>query len=222
MNEKEIIRLYEEENLTLREVAIKLNTNHKLIGRILRRNGITITKRNKLRVFTDEHKKNISDSRKRLSDSGYVPYNKGLKTITRICKNGKTGEYLMYQNMKSHLRHDIDLDWLRSFSDFEKLKFLNRAISRRRDFGDYTKDFYTNFIEKFYSDKQFNTVYETWINDMSDILLRPSPDHIIPKKHGMFDIENIRFITWFENRCKNNIDLDKWELIKTNINKYFV
>ena len=71
-----------------------------------------------------------------------MPYNKGLKTATRKCKNGRTGKDLLYFNMLGHLKHIVDIDWLMGFPDIEKLKFLNRSISRRRDFGDYSKEFY--------------------------------------------------------------------------------
>lgn len=48
--------MYVDDNMTLREIARKLNTNHKLISRILRKNNIEIT-RKKPRILTEEHKK---------------------------------------------------------------------------------------------------------------------------------------------------------------------
>ena len=39
------------------------------------------------RIFTEEHRRKISESRKRLKDNGWTPYNVGLKTADR--KNGR-------------------------------------------------------------------------------------------------------------------------------------
>lgn len=52
---------------------------------------------------------------------------------------------------------------------------------------------------------------------------RPSLDHIVPKaKGGTNDLENLQFLSWFENRCKNDMTQLEWDEIKKNINKYFV
>jgi predicted DNA-binding protein YlxM (UPF0122 family) len=225
MDEKLIIKMYVEDDMSLREIAKELNTNHKLIGRIIKRNGIKITKRNKLRVFTDEHKKKISESRKKLFKEGkIIPYNKGLKTKDLITKNGVSGNIILLNNMKKHLRVDVDLDWFIQFENIEKLKFLNKSITRKRDFGNYDKKFYISFIEKFYYNKKFNNIYDNWLNNNKNPNLKPSVDHIIPKSKGgvLFDINNLQFLTWLENRCKNNISQKEWEDIKKNINKYFI
>ena len=223
MDKNRIKKLYTESNWTLRMVADEFGTNHHKIKRILMSMGVPIVRVGKPRKpFSYEHRINISKSRIQLKANGYIPYNKGLKTEIRTCKNGKTGKELLYLNMASHLRHTIEVEWLMKFTDIEKLKFLNRSISRQRDFGNYSKNFYTEFIVKFYDDKQFNSVYEIWCKDKSNNLLKPSPDHINPKIHGLADIDNIRFITWFENRCKNNMSLDQWEKVKENISSYFI
>ena len=36
------------------------------------------------------------------------------------------------------------------------------------------------------------------------------------------DLENLQFLSWFENRCKNDMTQLEWDEIKKNINKYFV
>ena len=189
-------------------VADKFGTDHHKIRRILVKMGVPIVRIGKPRKpFSDEHRRKISETSK-----GRPGYWTGKKMTAK--QNLK--------NMSNHLRHDIEVEWLMKFPDIEKLKFLNRSISRKRDFGNYSKEFYKAFINKFYYDAKFNAIYEAWMQDKSNNLLKPSPDHIKPKVNGMGDIENIRFVTWFENRCKNNMSLDQWESIKKNIGKYFI
>lgn len=217
--------MYSNGGYTLRHLADIFETNHHMIKRILMRNNIEITRRNTLKKFSEEHKRKISESRKKLFKSGEItPWQKGKKMSEYTTKSNINGKEILYKNMKGHLRHNVELEWLMQFEDIEKLKFLNKSITRKRDFGEYTLEFYKRFIDKFYYDEQFNKIYSEWIKSDKDSLMRPSPDHITPvSKKGQIDcLENIRFITWFENRCKNNMNLDEWEYVKANINKYFI
>lgn len=48
-------------------------------------------------------------------------------------------------------------------------------------------------------------------------------DHIIPKsKGGGNDISNLTFLSWFENRAKDNMSLSEWNSIKQNIKEYLI
>lgn len=52
---------------------------------------------------------------------------------------------------------------------------------------------------------------------------KPSIDHIIPKAKGRTNaIENLQFLTWFENRCKNDMSQENWNNLKSNIEEYFI
>jgi hypothetical protein len=216
---KKIIKLYTEEKYTLRRIAEVYNTNHHRIKRILIKNNITITQKDRKRKpFTDEHKNKLKLSRKKLYENGYVPYNKGLKTLTR--KNGKE---LLYKNMKAHLQWDITLDRLLKFNDIEKIKFLNKTLSKDRISKYLNTDFYIKYIEKFYYDEKFNIIYDNWI-DSKNKWKRPSLDHIIPTSKGgkHDDINNLQFLTWFENKAKFNILPDDWSYIKEHIGEYLL
>ncbi len=176
------------DGLSMRKIAKKYNTNHKLISRILKRNNIEIKK--------PKGKPSLKFSNKK--------------------------DYL-YNNMMYHLKYSISLDWLRQFEDINKLKLLNKALSRKRDFEYVDDDFYKSFVEKFYKDEQFNKIYDRWIITGFKYL-KPSLDHINPKSNGckLNDLDNLQFLTWFENRAKNNMSQTEWNSIKENIGDYLV
>lgn len=167
------------------------------------------------RIFTEEHRRKISESRKRLKDNGWTPYNVGLKTADR-----KNGRELLLKNMKSHLKYSVTLDWLSQFEDIEKLKYLNRAISRKRDCEGFTDDTYIKYIEKFYNDNKFTYLFNEWKNT-NNKWIKPSLDHIHPKADGgTLDLSNLQFVSWLENRTKVDIPLVEWNKIKENIRYY--
>ena len=97
-------------------IAEKIRKDHHFVKRRLESMGVIITTHDRIkRVFTDEHRKKISDSWKNRIDNGYIPYNLGKK-MDRIS---------ILKNMRNHLKYDVSLEWLDSFDDIEKLKFLN-------------------------------------------------------------------------------------------------
>lgn len=79
------------------------------------------------------------------------------------------------------------------------------------------------WTNKFYNDKQFNYIYLRWVKSGFEVYKKPSIDHITPKaKGGKNNIENLQFLTWFENRCKNDMSQNEWDILKLNIGEYFV
>jgi hypothetical protein len=201
----EVIRLYTKERFTLRMVAEKFNTDHHTIKRILVKNNVAITRRNSLKEFTQEHKDKIS-----LACMGREGWSKG-KTMPR--------EFNL-KNMRAHLKYDVSLEWLDSFEDIEKLKFLNRSLSRKRDCDGFTTEIYKQFIEKFYSDERFNKLYNEWVRT-KDKWIKPSLDHIDAKCNGgSLLLDNLQFVSWLENRAKVNIPQNEWVKMKTNIGYY--
>lgn len=128
-----------------------------------------------------------------------------------------------YNNMATHLRFDVSVEWLMQFKDFDKLKLLNDVITNRSGRWDVSSVWYKSYIERFYDDDQFNRIYERWINSGKEKYKKPSMDHIIPKaKGGTNDIENLQFLSWFENRCKNDMTQTEWDNLKLNIQEYFI
>ena len=143
---------------------------------------------------------------------------------TRGLRKYENSKIAKYGNMKNHLRHDVDLEWLCKFEDFDKLKFLNKQITNKdgtRFCND--KEWYKSFIEKFYYDNQFNNLYQKYLSSNKDKYKKPSLDHILPRaKGGTNDLFNLRFITYLENMCKRDMTIEEWENIKNNIQEYFI
>ena len=45
----------------------------------------------------------------------------------------------------------------------------------------------------------------------------------MPKaKGGTNDLENLQFLSWFENRCKNDMTQKEWNILKSNIGEYLI
>ena len=109
---------------------------------------------------------------------------------------------------------------MNGFEDLEKIKYLNHAISRKRDYMGFTDDDYRAYIERFYYDNKFNSLYQKWI-ETGDKWIKPSLDHIHAKAAGgSLLVDNLRFVSWFENRAKNDIPLEDWESMKLHIQDY--
>ena len=139
-----------------------------------------------------------------------VAWNKGIK---------QNREQIV-KNMKSHLKYNVSFEWLNSFGNLEKLKYLNRSISRERDYKGFTTEIYKQFINKFYADDKFNKLFDEWIKT-KDKWIKPSLDHIEAKcKGGTLFLDNLQFVSWLENRAKIDIPQVEWNKIKSNINYY--
>ena len=151
------------------------------------------------------------------------------KNISKACKGRKAwskGKKLpkesLYKNMASHIRFDVSSEWLSQYEDVEKLKFLNKCITNRLGRFIVSSDWYKSYITKFYYDKQFNNIYKKWLGSC-DKYLRPTIDHINPKANGgNNEINNLQFLTWFENRAKNDISQNEWDKLKLNIKDYLI
>lgn len=199
-----IVELYSS-GLTIKEISKLCNICRVNISRILKNEGVNVVKKTK--PFSEEHRNNISKG---------LMGKKNSLGIKRTKMNN-------YKNMKNHLLFDVDLDWLCLFDDINKLKFLNKIVSniRKHNKNEYWEtDFYKKFIEKFYYDDKFNKIYNIWL-DTKDSWKKPSIDHINCDNRSN-DLNNFQFLTWFENRCKNNILQSKWIKMKENINEYFI
>lgn len=201
MNEHKIIELYTIEKMTLRMIAEDMGTNHHRIKRILVKNGVEITQKDRIRKpFTDEHKAKISKS------------TKGRKVWSEGKKMSKEH---VFKNMIAHIKYDVDLEFYQQFEDIEKIKCLNKMLKRCRVSKRFDTKKYKSFITKFYNDEQFNAVYRKWIDSNGDRWASPSLDYIQPIcKGGSYELNNLQVLTWFENRTKCDMTNDEWQEFK--------
>lgn len=205
MDEKKIVYAYTVERKTLRMVADEFETNHHRIKRILEKNGIEITQKDRIhKPFTEEHKRKISQSSK-----GRKSYWQGKKMPKET----------LYKNMAAHLKWNVPLDFLMQYEDIDRLKVLNRMLTRGRVSEHFNTASYMAFIEKFYDDKQFKSVYADYIGERKKKYAAPSLDHIVPlARGGTWELNNLQILSWVENHAKVDFMPDEWEYIK---HKYF-
>lgn len=198
-DELEIVRLYKEERYSLRRIAKIFKTNHHRVKRILEKYDIEITQNDRImESFSEEHKRKISMT------------SKGRKFPNRVMSKESK-----YKNMAGHIRFNIDFEFLKRFDDIEKLSFLNKCISNRdKRWSDISDEWYKQYLLKFYNDENFNKFYLKY-KETKDKYFKPSIDHIIPKSRGGDNnLDNLRFLSWFENRCKDNMSLENGRLLR--------
>lgn len=205
--EQLILSTYKAGETSLRDVANICGTNHHMVKRVLTRNNIEVV-RAKRKPFSEQHRANIS---------------KATKGRTSWIKGKKATPEMLYKNMAAHLRFDVTWQWLSQFDDIEKLKTLNDCITNRSGRFDVSNEWYKAYIVKFWDCEQFNLVYSRWISSGKEHLKKPSIDHIHPKsKDGCESLDNLQFLSWFENRCKNHMAQAEWDRVKENIDDYLI
>jgi hypothetical protein len=201
MDDQEVIRLYTVERWTLRRIADLYHTNHHMIRRILHRNGVVITGNRQRKPASEETRRKISEANR-----GRKAWSTGLKM----------GEAFKRKNMRAKMRTSIDLN---VYTDFERLKILTRLQAKWKQYlapDDTTRQ---AFLDKFYFDRGFNAVYDAWIASNKNKWFYPSLDHKTPKVNGAdWALDNLQFITWFENRAKADMTLDEWGTFKRATN----
>ena len=199
-----ICKLYSQ-GFTLRHIGEKIGKDHNFVTRRLIKNGVEIVRHKTKKPYSEKLRKAISMAKK-----GSTPWSKGKK-MSRTTN---------IKNMMAHLKYNVTFEWVNGFEDLEKIKYLNHAISRKRDYTGFADDDYRAYIERFYNDDKFNSLYQKWI-ETGDKWIKPSLDHIHAKAAGgSLLVENLRFVSWFENRAKNDIPLEEWEKMKQHIQDY--
>ena len=193
-------RLYVEERYSLHRIAKQFGTNDHFVRRRLIKMGVEINNSNRTRPpITEEQRQKISATSK-----GRPGFWKGKKLP----------KHTLYLNMLHHMQWKVDLEFLTQFDDVERLKALNRLLTRDRVSAHFDTAKYMRFIEKFYFDKKFIRQLELY-QDSGNKYDRPSLDHIIPlSRGGTWDLDNLQIISWFDNRAKCDMTQAEYEAMK--------
>lgn len=210
VNEAEICQYYLEHLVSLRDVSRAYEIDHHRVKRILTDGGVYDSQRKVPSVRDPSATKKGVATRKR--NGSYIAHNKGKQA----------SEDQRRLNMKAKMKTGIDLS---VYEDYDRLLFLTRYLAKHKaSFNSDEKR--KSFLDKFYVDDQFLMIYNVWIQDKENKWLRPSLDHKTPKSvGGSFDLENLQFLTWFENRAKADMSEEEWKLFKDITNTesdYFI
>ena len=197
MQANEVRRLYVDEMWTLRRIADHFGTNHHRVKRALVALGVEITNAHRLREpMTVERRAQIGKQSR-----GRKAWNKGVTA----------DEAQIRRMMKARMRTGIDLD---AYPDLQRLQLLVRLTSKH--FKHLGSDAARKaFLDRFYFDGQFNRIYDKWLESGKSKWLFPSLDHKVSKCNGgSWELDNLQFLTWFENRAKAEMNQDEWESFK--------
>ena len=194
----EVCRLYQVERWTLRRIADEFGTDHHRVKRMLIAAGVEITNSGRIRApMPGERRKRIGDATR-----GRKPWNKG----------DRANEQEIRKYIKARMRTQIDLD---AYPVLAKLQFLIRITSRHHKHLGASDAVRKAFLDKFYFDERFNRIYDKWRDTGENKWYYPSLDHKVSKFNGEnWDLENLQFLTWFENRAKAEMNQSEWEEFK--------
>ena len=145
-----------------------------------------------------------------------------LLTCTRYTKScgclRKIDAFLATNSVKT-----LTEEYLCSFDDFDKFLFIHRSITRTINLTNIDVNKYADYIEYFYYQSQFNQLYNFWQKQPRSStfydLAKPSIDHIIPKSRGgTNELNNLQFLTLFENLNKRDMTMEEWNIFKRETN----
>ena len=148
---------------------------------------------------TAETRARMSAARKKFyAEGGRHPMQGNKKTdVQRLLFIEKRCRYQV--NLQPYLGRDIDkLVFLMKFPRRYRAKLIAAGVSTEM------------FLAHFYDEPRFNRLYQRWLQGPCK-WTRPSLDHKVPaKRGGSWALDNLQFMTWRENRDKDNMTQEEW------------
>ena len=196
-------RWYVDDQMPMADIAVRLDTTATTVRRLLVRNGVQIVSRRRWGPHAAETKRKLSEALK-----GHPGWAIGIPKPDSARR----------ANMQTHLKTAIDLE---RYQDFGRLKILSKNLRRHKKFIGNEDAARLAFLEKFYFDADFNSVYDAWVKSGKNKWYYPSLDHKNPRCNGAdWSLENLCFMTWFENRAKADMDEKEWGEFKAATNTH--
>jgi hypothetical protein len=190
---------------SIREAARSAGVSNHRMKRALISAGVEIL-RAPTQPFTESHKQAL----------------RGKRPWAKCWSRGKkmSADFRL-KNAISHSRFDVSYEWASQF-DLDVFMAINKAITPRSGRWSITSDDYRMIVEKFGRCSTVRRIVQRWLASGRNKYLALSFDHIKPTcRGGGCGIENIQPMTWFENRCKNDMTQEEWIRLKANISDYF-
>lgn len=199
------IKEYLETDISIPNLSKKFNISYGNLKYALKHNGCTIEKRGNGHLGltrTAETKLNIS-----ISKTGKPNFLKRGSTYSAKQRLHIISGMLNLSDDLSEFESDVD-------------RFLLLKALAIRSIPNKNIDEILKFIRYFFTDNQFNKVYDNW-KKIKLNLAKPSIDHIIPmSRGGSSNLSNFQILTWFENRTKNNMTEEEWSDFKKKTNTH--
>jgi hypothetical protein len=186
-----IVKHYVDFNISVRATGEYFGIDHHRTRRILLDAGVDITRRRPKRPISEETRLKMSEARRGKSS---------------WCAGKKHTEEFKRKVMKSKL-NGLDID---RYQNYERLRFLTRYLAKWKSIFD-SNEKRQAFLDKFHNDPQFVKIYEGWHKNEKNRWWYPSLDHKVSRSQGGdWSLDNLQFITWFENRAKAEMSDAEW------------
>jgi len=102
-------------------------------------------------------------------------------------------------------------------SNPEMALYLANILSKERNKP--SPESYEDIFMSLYLSHDYKRLYENWIKSSKNRWLTPSIDHVTPySRGGRATKNNLAIMTLFENKMKNDMTLEEWNMFKEKTN----
>ena len=197
--QREIVKRYKNDHLSCRYIALLYGTNHKVITRVLRKNGVEITNKDRVRKpygYSAIAEDDIYDMKN--------PEDKHRRYMRKLSK------------IDFARKHGLDEKWVLQF-DLLKMKeiyFMYNNIHIPVN-SDVKVKSIKEFIEHYYNDPCFNKFYDQYKAYGNKPYMKPRIIVMTPFScGGKFEYTNFVVVPYFIYKKRPEMTDNEWESIK--------